>query len=71
MSEVTPLAGDPPRGVMQAVVGEATAMLPLAEVIDLAAERARLATAAATRAASFTWEAAARGHLDSYRGALA
>ena len=43
VSDVTPLAGDPPRGVVQAVVGEATAMLPLAEVIDLAAERARLA----------------------------
>jgi valyl-tRNA synthetase len=43
VSEVTPLAGDPPRGVVQAVVGEATAMLPLAGVVDLAAERARLA----------------------------
>jgi valyl-tRNA synthetase len=43
VTEVTPLAGDPPRGVVQAVVGEATAMLPLADVIDLAAERARLA----------------------------
>ena len=42
VSEVTPLAGDPPRGVVQAVVGEATAMLPLAGVIDLNAERARL-----------------------------
>jgi valyl-tRNA synthetase len=42
VSEVTPLAGDPPRGVVQAVVGEATAMLPLAGVIDLAAERGRL-----------------------------
>ncbi len=37
------MAGDPPRGVVQAVVGEATAMLPLAGVVDLAAERARLA----------------------------
>ena len=43
VSEVTPLSGEPPRGVVQAVVGEATAMLPLAEVIDLGAERARLA----------------------------
>jgi valyl-tRNA synthetase len=37
------LAGDAPRGVAQAVVGEATVMLPLADVIDLSAERARLA----------------------------
>ncbi|MEN0075480.1 MAG: valine--tRNA ligase [Paracraurococcus sp.] len=43
VTEVTPLAGEPPRGVAQAVVGEATVMLPLAGVIDLAAERARLA----------------------------
>ncbi len=34
-----------PKGVAQVVVGEATVMLPLAEVIDLAAERARLAKA--------------------------
>jgi valyl-tRNA synthetase len=45
VTEVTPLAGDPPKGVAQAVVGEATVMLPLAEVIDLGAERARLAKA--------------------------
>jgi valyl-tRNA synthetase len=37
------LAGEAPRGVAQAVVGEATVMLPLADVIDIAAERARLA----------------------------
>ncbi|RAI60291.1 valine--tRNA ligase [Roseicella frigidaeris] len=43
VTEVTPLAGEPPKGVAQAVVGEATVMLPLAGVIDLAAERARLA----------------------------
>jgi valyl-tRNA synthetase len=43
VTEVVPLEGDPPKGVAQAVVGEATVMLPLAEVIDLAAERARLA----------------------------
>jgi valyl-tRNA synthetase len=40
--DVAPLSGPPPRGVAQAVVGEATVMLPLAEVIDIAAERARL-----------------------------
>jgi valyl-tRNA synthetase len=41
--EITPLDGAVPTGVAQAVVGEATVMLPLAGVIDLAAERARLA----------------------------
>ncbi|KAA2215215.1 valine--tRNA ligase [Teichococcus oryzae] len=35
--------GEAPKGVAQAVVGEATVLLPLAEVIDLGAERARLA----------------------------
>ncbi|MCX7686278.1 MAG: valine--tRNA ligase [Acetobacteraceae bacterium] len=42
-SEVAALSGEAPRGVAQAVVGEATVMLPLADVIDLSAERARLA----------------------------
>ena len=42
-TEVRALDGAPPRGVAQVVVGEATVMLPLAEVIDLGAERARLA----------------------------
>ncbi|NOG71040.1 valine--tRNA ligase [Roseicella sp. DB1501] len=43
VTEVTPLTGEPPKGVAQVVVGEATVMLPLAGVIDFAAERARLA----------------------------
>jgi len=51
VTEVLPLAGDPPKGVAQAVVGEATVMLPLAEVIDLGAERARLAKERAKAAA--------------------
>jgi len=42
-SEVRALDGEVPKGVAQAVVGEATVVLPLADVIDLAAERARLA----------------------------
>ncbi len=45
VTEIRPLEGEPPRGVAQAVLGEATVMLPLAEVIDLGAERARLAKA--------------------------
>jgi len=44
-TELRPLEGTPPKGVAQVVVGEATVMLPLAEVIDLGAERARLAKA--------------------------
>ncbi|WP_237215153.1 valine--tRNA ligase [Falsiroseomonas oryziterrae] len=47
-TEVRPLDGAPPRGVAQVVVGEVTVMLPLAEVIDLGAERARLAKARGT-----------------------
>jgi valyl-tRNA synthetase len=42
-TEIRALEGEPPKGVVQAVVGEATVMLPLADVIDLGAERARLA----------------------------
>jgi valyl-tRNA synthetase len=41
-SEVSPLAGEVPRGSAQAVLGDITIVLPLAEVIDLSAERARL-----------------------------
>jgi valyl-tRNA synthetase len=41
-SEVRPLAGEVPRGSAQAVLGDITIVLPLAEVIDLSAERARL-----------------------------
>ncbi len=44
-TEVRMLGGPPPKGVAQVVVGETTVMLPLADVIDLAAERARLAKA--------------------------
>jgi valyl-tRNA synthetase len=41
-SEVSPMAGDVPRGSAQAVLGRITIVLPLAEVVDLTAERARL-----------------------------
>ena len=41
-SEVTPLAGDLPKGSAQLVLDEATVVLPLADVIDVATERARL-----------------------------
>lgn len=51
VTEILPLVGDPPKGVAQAVVGKATLMLPLAEVIDLAAERTRLAKERAKAAA--------------------
>jgi valyl-tRNA synthetase len=42
LSDVTPLDGAVPKGAAQGVVDEATLVLPLADVIDLAAERARL-----------------------------
>jgi valyl-tRNA synthetase len=41
-TEVRALEGAAPKGVAQVVVGEATVMLPLADVIDLGRERARL-----------------------------
>jgi len=43
LSSIGPLAGEPPKGSVQVVVDAATnVVLPLAEVIDIAAERARL-----------------------------
>ena len=42
LSSIGPLEGALPEGAAQAVVDEATLVLPLADVIDLAAERARL-----------------------------
>jgi valyl-tRNA synthetase len=41
-SEVLALTGDLPPGSAQAVIGDTTIVLPLADVIDLAAERSRL-----------------------------
>jgi len=41
-SEVRPLSGEMPKGAAQAVVDEATVVLPLAGTIDVDAERARL-----------------------------
>jgi valyl-tRNA synthetase len=41
-SSVAPLEGAMPEGSAQVVVDEATVVLPLAGIIDLAAERARL-----------------------------
>jgi valyl-tRNA synthetase len=41
-SDLQPVTGDMPKGAAQAVVDEATIFLPLAQVIDLAAERTRL-----------------------------
>ncbi len=46
-----PLAGEVPHGAAQAVLGEATIVLPLAGIIDLAAERARLTATRAKAAA--------------------
>jgi valyl-tRNA synthetase len=44
-SDIGPLTGDVPKGSAQAVINEATVVLPLAALIDLDAERARLAGA--------------------------
>jgi valyl-tRNA synthetase len=44
-SEIGPLAGEVPKGAAQAVLDEATIVLPLAGLIDLEAERARLRAA--------------------------
>jgi len=41
-SEVAPLAGEMPKGSAQVVLDEATVLIPLAGLIDLEAERARL-----------------------------
>ncbi len=42
LSDAAPLVGEVPPGSAQAVLDEATLVLPLADVIDVAAERARL-----------------------------
>ncbi len=42
LSTVEPLSSEPPRGSAQAILDEATLVLPLAEVINLDQERARL-----------------------------
>ena len=42
ISRIEPLTGDVPRGAAQAVLDEATLVIPLAGLIDLDAERARL-----------------------------
>ena len=46
-SEIGPLTGPVPKNVAQAVLGEATIILPLEGLIDLAAEKKRLAAALA------------------------
>ena len=50
-NDIGPISGDIPKGSAQAVVNEATLILPLAELIDLEAERGRLQTARAKAAA--------------------
>jgi len=42
LSEARPIEGDAPKGAVQAVLDEATIVLPLGDVIDLAQEKARL-----------------------------
>jgi valyl-tRNA synthetase len=42
VSVVQPLTGEMPKGAAQLILEEATAVLPLADVIDVGAERTRL-----------------------------
>ncbi|MEQ9121173.1 MAG: hypothetical protein RIM80_01205 [Alphaproteobacteria bacterium] len=42
LESIEPLSGEPPKGAVQVVVDEATVALPIGDVIDLAAEAARL-----------------------------
>ena len=42
LSRVGSLAGEPPKGAVQAVLDEATLVLPIGDVVDLAQERQRL-----------------------------
>ncbi len=63
-TEVKALEGAAPKGVAQVVVGEATVMLPLADVIDLGAERARLAKARAAAEADARKIEAKLGNAD-------
>jgi valyl-tRNA synthetase len=64
ITEMQPIAGDPPPGVAQVILGEATIMLPLADVIDLGAERARLAKARGTAVGEARKIAAKLGNAD-------
>src|SRR5207247_2203573 len=43
LERAEPLAGEPPKGAIQVVLDEATLLLPLGGIMDLAHERARLA----------------------------
>ena len=47
LTDVEAADGDPPKGAVQLVLGEATFALPLADIIDIVAERARLEKAVA------------------------
>ncbi|TCZ54997.1 valine--tRNA ligase [Roseicella aquatilis] len=64
VTEITPLDGQVPKGVAQAVLGEATVMLPLEGVIDVPAERARLAKARGTAEGEAKKIAAKLGNAD-------
>lgn len=63
-TELQALEGEAPKGVAQIVVDEATVLLPLAEVIDLGAERARLAKEKAKAVAEAEKISAKLGNAD-------
>ncbi|MDE8347514.1 MAG: class I tRNA ligase family protein, partial [Acidocella sp.] len=51
VSDIAPLTGDMPQGAVQIILGTVSLILPLAGIVDLAAERARLQVARARAAA--------------------
>jgi valyl-tRNA synthetase len=63
-SEIGPVTGAIPKNSAQAVLNEATIILPLAELIDLDAERARLRAARAKAAAELEKVAAKLANAD-------
>jgi valyl-tRNA synthetase len=68
-SELKPLLGEMPKGSAQAVLDEATVILPLAEVIDLGTERLRLAKECDKAAGEATKLAQKLGNVDFVRRA--
>jgi valyl-tRNA synthetase len=63
-SEIGPLVGAVPKNVAQVVLGEATILLPLEGLIDLDAERKRLAVALAKAQSELEKVSAKLGNID-------
>ncbi|MHB1303588.1 MAG: valine--tRNA ligase [Acidiphilium sp.] len=69
VSSLQPLTGEMPADAAQAILGEATLVLPLADIIDLGAERRRLAASRAKAAAEATKIAGKLANQDFVRRA--